>query len=358
MDVYAEKSSIHAVVVGKANEEVKLAYLLSRDGGSHWNKSVIVNRKEDGPVLSRRGNDAQVSANGRRVVVAWKKGGELPESGPMLIAYSADGGTRWARGENPAVGDGMHNQSYLDLAADENGRFHLVWLDDREENGNTQGLRYARSTDGGRHWDREVTLDPKVCTCCWNRLAVLANGNVAVLYRDDEPHDMRLARAAAGGGGWRDLGRVGSFDWRFEGCPHCGGGIASSAGKNGELLHGVVWSGKDGAAGLYYLDSTDHGEHWSPPLRIGDGHSRHSDIAARGRALVVVYTGPVGDGEGVQFIRSEDGGKTWSPPRLLSAEGAVADHPRILATPAGFRAFWTEKRPGSGRVWAMQFLAS
>lgn len=358
MDVYYAESTLHAVLVGKqnANAEIGVAYLFSHDHGVTWAKPVMVNDKRDGKLISRRGNDAQVAAAGGRIVVAFNHSGELPNAGPMVIAYSSNGGESWGRGENPAVGDITHNQSYLDLAADKAGNFHLIWLDDREETGNTQGLRYARSTDGGRHWRGDITLDPSTCTCCWNRLAVLPDQGVAALYRDDEPHDMRLARVSADGKSSRSLGAVGAFDWRFTGCPHCGGGIASAPGKRAPL-HSVVWNGKENAEGLFYLRSDDLGEHWSTPVRIGDGRSRESDIAVLGNGLVgVVFVGPAGKGEGLQFISSADDGKSWSPPRLLSAAGAVADHPRILSTQAGFRVFWTEKHPAGGRVWAMHSI--
>jgi hypothetical protein len=353
MDVYYDGSLIHAVLVGKADakEGNNLAYLVSSDAGKSWSKPVIVNQPTDGTVISRRGNEAQVAASGRKVALAWRRGGELPDAGPIITAYSHDGGLTWQRGSKPAVGDATENQSYPDLAVDAKGYFHAVWLDDREEKGNSQGLRYARSEDGGQHWRDEATLDPQVCTCCWNRLTVLPGGlGVAALYRDDDPHDMRLARSASDGK-WRNLGAVGAFDWRFNGCPHCGGGIAAGKGRS---LYAVVWSGKDGAEGLYYLHSKDQGGHWSPPLRIGDKQSRESDIAVLGSGRIgVVFAGPFGKDEGVQYIDSKDGGKTWSPPRLLSAKVASADHPRILATAKGFRVFWTEKQ-AAGRVWAMQ----
>jgi hypothetical protein len=195
-------------------------------------------------------------------------------------------------------------------------------------------------------------LDAAVCTCCWNRLAVLPDQTLAALYRDDDPHDMRLALGSAGGRSWQNLGAVGAFDWRFTGCPHCGGGIASAPGT-AATLHGVVWSGKDGAAGLYYLRSADRGRHWSPPLRIGDGFSRESDVAALpGGRVGVVFAAPSGEGEAVRFMESGDGGKTWSAPRRVSAANAVADHPRIVATTRGFRLFWTEKGATGGKRWA------
>jgi hypothetical protein len=360
MDVYANGSSLHAVLVGKQhnNNEISVVYLLSRDYGSIWTKPVVVNRQKDGKVVSRRGSEAQVSAVGHRIVVAYNHAVESPNAGQMIIAYSSNDGASWEQGESPAVGDLTQNQSYLDMVADKAGSFHVVWLDDREEKGNTQGLRYARSSDGGLHWHGDVTLDPTACTCCWNRLAVLPDRGIAVLYRDDDPHDMRLVRVSADGRSWRNLGTVGAFDWRFSGCPHCGGGIASATGKTGPL-HSVVWSGKENAAGLYYLMSTDLGEHWSPPRRIGDAGSRESDVAVLSNGMVgVVFVGPSAYGESLQFISSADQGKSWSRPKQISTLGSVADHPRIFSTPAGFRVLWTEKQPKGGKVWAMYLITN
>lgn len=352
MDVYAEGGAVHAVLVGKprGRDAPGVFYLFSKDGGAGWSRPARVD--DGGRVVSRRGDEAQVAARGRRVVVGWRQGGELPGAGPIATAYSTDGGKHWRAGGRPAAGDATENQSYLDLAADVRGRFHAVWLDDREEKGNTQGLRHAYSADGGRRWGAESTLDGAVCTCCWNRLAALPDGGLAALYRDDDPHDMRLARLD--GGRWRDLGAVGAFDWRFNGCPHCGGGIAAGPGRT---LHGVVWSGKEGAEGLYHLRSDDLGGHWTPPLRIGGGESRESDIAVLpGGRVGVVFTAPAEGGEAVRFIASDDAGRTWSEPAPLSAAGAAADHPRIVAGPKGFRVFWTERRDAGGRVWAAHSL--
>lgn len=353
MDIYVEGSVIHAAIAGKppGADLAKLVYMVSKDGGETWSKPVAVSRPGDGKLVARRGDEAQVAARGKQVLVVFRHGGELPGTGPMAVAYSGDGGASWQRGTDPAPGDATRNPSYLDIAADAAGRFHLVWLDDREENGNTQGLRYARSDDGGRRWQKEATVDGAVCTCCWNRVAVLPDQSLAVLYRDDDPHDMRLARAEPGGKSWRSLGAVGMFDWHFSGCPHCGGGIAP--GKDG-LLHGVVWSGKEEVAGLYYLNSADRGGHWSPPLRIGGGDSRESDIAALADGRVgVVFAGPATGSEGVWLVETADAGKTWTAPKRLSADGKAADHPRIVATPRGFRVFWTEQSPPEGKVWAM-----
>lgn len=360
LDLYPERGKIHALVAGRfsGHNLPMLAYLASADGGSHWTQPVFLNREGEPAIASRRGNDVQLAASGPRLVAAWQERGSLPGSGPLRLAYSGDFGRTWARSNLPALNDPANSQSYPDLAADAAGAFHLVWLDDREENGNTQGLRYVNSADGGRSWAQQKTVDQAVCTCCWNRVGTLPDQSVGVLYRDDDPHDMRLARRSAGGD-WRDAGAVGRFDWHFSGCPHCGGGFAHSGDRRDLNIHSVVWTGLDKAPGLYYLHSRSLGKSWSRPERLGDGNSREADIAVLSpRRIAVVYGAPRGGANLIHARLSRDGGRTWSMAQVLSSPTAAADHPRILATPYGLRAFWTERRADGGKSLAMRSLDS
>ncbi len=355
-DVVAEGGKLHALLGGAFAQRGgdALAYAASADGGQTWSKPVFVSAEGEPGLLSRRGNDAQLAVQGSRMLAVWQAKGDIPGTGPLRIALSSDGGKTWQPGGSPATGDNTGNQSYPALAFDGTGAVHLAWLDDREENGNSQGLRYARSTDGGHRWLPEATLDPEVCTCCWNRLAVLPDASVAVLYRDNEPHDMRLALLKPRAERWQDTGAVGNFGWHFVGCPHCGGGLAAVKTRRGMALHSVVWTGRDAAPGLYYLGSGDSGHTWSQPLPVGDAASKEADIAALSAdQSALAYTRVTQDGAAVYLRRSRDSGRHWSAPAELTAPGVDADHPQILATPKGLRVFWTEARPGGGKVWAM-----
>lgn len=355
LDVATEAGAIHVLLVGHFSQRkggVAVAHVFSADGGRHWSRPVFVDPENGPPAVSRRGDDARLAVRGERLVAVWKSKTELPGNGEMAVAVSADHGKTWRPGANPAVGDAMRNQSHFSLAADRAGDFHLVWLDDREENGNTQGLHHAKSTDGGLRWRPETTLDATTCTCCWTRLLALPDRSLALLYRDSDPHDMRLARLRPEQGGWRTLGAVGDFRWDFTGCPHCGGGLAATGGAGRTVLHGVVWTGKEKAAGLYYLRSVDGGARWSAPLKIAGAEARESDLAAQANGTVALAFIP-GHAEPVRFRVSKDAGRHWSAPVPVSAPGAVADHPRIVATPFGFRVFWTETREGGGKTWAM-----
>lgn len=357
LDVYADRNALHVLLAGKSRQTGRpiALYLRSKDGGRHWSEPRQANRDERPAVDARPGNDAQIAAAGNTLLAAWQERGAQPGSGPIAVAYSEDGGLNWQAGGNPAGGDATQNQSHLDLLADAKGQFHIIWLDDREENGNAQGLRHAYSTDNGRHWQAEATLDSQVCTCCWNRLAALPDGELAVLYRDQAPHDMALARRDAGA--WQRVGPVGAFHWQFYGCPHCGGGMATGGHDGKTALHAVVWTGAPDAGGLYYLQSHDRGVAWSEPLRIGDVRARAADVAALSEAhLAVAYAQSGPDGSRIDWIQSRNGGISWSAPATLAPAAAMADSPRILATPFGFRAFWTESNGAGGKRWRIGLL--
>lgn len=354
LDLYPQGDILHALIAARVADSGRhrLMYLQSRDGGATWGQPVLLPETNSHGPIARRGNDAQLAVAGRNLVAAWQGSGEIPGAGPMVTAYSSDGGAHWTVSESPAAdGDPTQNQSYLDLLADGTGKFHLVWLDDREEKGNTQGLRYAASSDGGRSWRAQATIDDSVCTCCWNRLFLLPSGDLSVLYRDVEPHDMTLALQPRNSGHWQRLASVGQFNWQFTGCPHCGGGLAAQPGGSRNLLHGVVWTGQETTPGLFYLRSRDRGKTWKPMLRIGNGHDRQGDVAARGVSRVaIVYSEESAEGSAIRVIQSNNAGAVWSEPRTLTAAGAIADHPRILSTSKGFRVFWTERQDHSGKV--------
>ena len=353
-DIATSGGMVHALLVGQFTQRQgpAVAYVFSSDSGRTWSPPAFVNRPSGPPPVARAGDDARLAVSGHRIVAVWKSKGELPGQGEITVARSDDRGRTWVAGTNPAIGDSIRNQSEISVTADTAGRVHLAWLDDREEHGNTEGLRYAQSADCGLHWSPETTLDPTTCTCCWTRLVTLPDRSVGLLYRDSDHHDMRLMVMGPQTAAWKSKGSVGPFQWQFSGCPHCGGGLAASGKAGRMVLHSVVWTGKEGQAGLYYLRSEDGGSRWSEPFKIGGADARESDIAARqDGSVALAYLSA--RGAPVLLQASRDVGRHWSPPLAITAHGVNADHPRVVATPEGFRVFWTETREGGGKTWAM-----
>lgn len=346
-DVYAEQQTIHAVFAAATDDPQQpyIGYLRSDDDGAHWQPAIELGRHVDKAFESGLGNDVQIAASGEQLLAVWQVRGELPGMGPLQVLSSGDGGNSWSPGSNPTASD--TDQSHADLAADSHGRFHLVWLDDRDENG-YQGLRYAHSDDLGRHWQAQ-TIDDSSCSCCWNRLLISADDHLQVLYRDMEPRDMALAQSADGGDSWQRASTVGAFNWHFDGCPHNGGGLTATDPLH---LYSLVWTGADDQAGLYHLQSADAGKSWTAPqAMISRQPGFHSDIAAGNDGRVLAIWDTRGAKSEVVFSISSDQGQHWSAPQTVSTGTNAASFPRLVATSSGWLAMWMEQQPGAGKRW-------
>lgn len=351
-DVYAEGSVLHALFAAATDtpKQPYVGYIRSDDGGRHWSAPIPIGQHAEATLESSAGNEIQIAAAGDSVLAVWQVTGEIPGMGPLQAIYSLDGGQHWQPGANPTGAE--TDQSHPDLVADRQGRFHLVWLDDRDENG-YQGIRYARTSDAGQTWQLAQTIDESTCSCCWNRLLIGPNEQVNVLYRDMEPRDMALAQSNDAGQGWCRLSTVGEFNWIFDGCPHNGGALAWAA----NTLQALVWTGAEGKAGLYHLSSSDNGRSWSLPQAMGGGAlAFHSDIAAIGQHVLALWDARGADGSVVLLSESFDNGMHWSPARQLSASGSSAQFPRLVATPSAWLAMWVEQKPGASKQWMSAIL--
>ncbi|MDN5864236.1 MAG: exo-alpha-sialidase [Gammaproteobacteria bacterium] len=342
LDVYVDGSTIHLLLAGPVGEKMAVRYLESTDGGKTWSERVAVPTYGKPPYGIYRGADAQIAASGKHLIAVWPTHGSgWGGSGPLVSAISNDGGKTWYPGPDPAGPGSTKAEGYVDIAADDDGVFHTVWLDSST---GRQGLHYARSDDGGRHWSPAQTIDAVTCECCWNTFLAAPDGRLYVLYRNIDPRDMELAVSTNGGDSWRQRSTVGKFGWDYKGCPETGGGLVVATGASQPVLRAVVWTGEQGQVGLHYLVSTDGGQNWKLSQRMGDTNARHSDMATLdGGHIAVVWDAVEKNGHSAIFvIESKDGGSTWSKPRQLSAPDTEGTHPRIVAAADGYTVFWTQ----------------
>lgn len=338
LDVYAQGRTVDLLFAFAAAGGVELRHQRSVDGGESWPVAARLPLAPSALSMPHRGGDPQVVASGPHVLVVWTRPGTSKwGSGPLGTALSADGGATWTIGANPADDGSTEGHGYVDAAADTDGAFHLVWLDSRD---GAQGLRATSSKDFGRTWEANRTLDNRTCECCWNRVASPRAGEVWALYRDHDPRDMAVAASQDAGRSWSRRGSAGTFNWKFEGCPHVGGGLAFT----GDSAHALVWTGEEDAAGLHVIGSKDGARTWSQPVRVGDSSAHHPDLAADGSVLAAVWDDPAGTTRAVLASTSVDGGRTWRTARRLSSAGADASHPLVVSVaPGRFLVAWTER---------------
>ncbi len=354
LDVFARGNQFH-LLLGRTlrGEPPGLFYFRSEDAGRTWLPRVRIDTAV--PHNPHRGMDAQIAATDRVILAAWMiQGSGLFGSGPIALARSTDGGKTWEPAASPLDDLSTAGHSFLDLAADNTGVFHLTWLDSRD---GQQGVRYARSSDGGKTWEPNQTLKAASCECCWNTLATGGAGEVAVLFRDKDPRDMRVASSRDGGATWQVGAPAGSFGWQFNGCPHTGGGLAFSREAGQPVLHSAIWTGRSGQAGVYYTRSTDLGNEWTKPQVLGSEKASHPDLAALPAGAIAAVWDVHGDGsgDGIWTALSPDHGVTWNTP-VHFARHPTATHPRVVAADGEFAVFWTETTETGESYWRRQTL--
>ena len=350
LDVCVEGARVHLLIGeydGKADKPA-LFHLRSDDAGVTWASPIRVDAGSTAPHTLHRGMDAQIAVHGEQLIAAWTiPGTDQWGSGPIATARSSDGGKSWQSGPNPADDGNTAGHGFIDMATDSAGTWHLTWLDGRD---GKQGLRYARSIDHGQSWSKNSTIKSETCECCPNTFAIM-DKKVAILFRDKAPRDLRAAISEDAGATWTLSHSIGNFDWRFDGCPHVGGGISWFAKEKANTLHAVIWSGKADRVGVHHLASKDHGKSWSAPHRLGDSAASHPDLASGTQRVAAVWVTLVYGMPTIFGAVSSDSGQTWSPPERLSAQRGAATHPRVIAVGDEFRAFWTEARPDQPATW-------
>ncbi len=340
LDVFQDKLRTHLLIGRQEGNKKSLWHQFSENGGKTWSEPVKILGQDNLAVTMARGRDAQIAAKNNGVFVAWTQytNKNRFHTGPMQAARSVNNGQSWQMTlAPPDWAQGPHG--FIDLSVDHYG-IRAIWLDGR--NKGQQGLHYSRSNDGGISWSANRTLDKKTCSCCWNTIKTDSEGNSYIIYRDKNPSDMSLGVMDAHEN-WRYLGHVGDFDWQFDGCPHIGANLDFENRQSGLRIHAIVGTGKPDKAGMYYLYSDSRGQSWSPVKRLGDESATHGDIAASDAGRIVAVWDMMSEkGLAVFMAESVDSGQTWSAAQQLSTQGQRASHPRIVHTPFGFLALWTE----------------
>jgi hypothetical protein len=340
LDVKYVDGTLHLLMGKEENGQQDIWYQSSSDQGVTWSEAVNVTLNSDVAAKFKRGNDARLAVQGDNIVAVWmtKVEGAPFGAGPMMAMRSDDRGQSWQLATMPADWEGAHG--FFAMDGNDKG-INLVWLDSREQKvKGSQGLRFSQTRDGGLNWSSNLTLDDLTCACCWNTVSFDDDGLFYVLYRDKQPSDMAIGRVDPELN-WQRLSSVGEFNWDFEGCPHIGAGLAIDSKIH--RFHATVSTGQPDNVGLYYLNSDDKGQGWSPPIKLGNNGALHSDIVVSSDGTVVVVWDQLSE-NGLQmfYAKSDDDGQTWSKPSSLSKIELSASHPRVVATKHKTLIFWTE----------------
>ena len=174
----------------------------------------------------------------------------------------------------------------------------------------------------------------EACPCCRTAIATSPDGKTAYLaWRGVLPGNIRdvvVARSEDGGRTWGAPVRVHADGWVFDGCPHAGPALqVDSAGR----VHVAWWTGKEGAAGVFYARSDDGARTFGAPVPLGVApfsRPAHAQLAlGPGGAVVAAWDDGTVKVPRVVMRVSRDGGASFAPAVALSAAGRAAGYPVV-----------------------------
>jgi hypothetical protein len=262
---------------------------------------------------------------------------------------SRDGGKTWS---SPARvtddGDfGSHNFHALHVAR--NGRVYVAWLDGRA---GKSGAYTAWSDDGGATWSANTRVSVgEACPCCRTAIASDTGQIVYLAWRAVLPGNIRdvvVARSVDGGSTWSSPERVHADGWVYEGCPHAG---PSMAVDEKHRLHVTWWTGKEGAAGVFYARADD-GVKFGPATAIAAApRSRpsHVQLALSGDRVAVTWDDGFSRTPSVKVRLSRDGGTSFDGAVTVSDPALVSTFPVLAISKSELTLAWSAEDTTSHR---------
>jgi hypothetical protein len=325
----------------------------STDRGAAWSAPVRVTDREHDVHPHGESSPRLVAGPGGVLAAAWTNsipapGRRWPGSN-IRFARSTNGGRTWGAAitlnDDTARGPAGHIFHGAAWAAD--STLLVAWMDERggvtpmdaevtehtghhpEENEEPDATVYlAQSTDLGRSWSPNRPLWGAACPCCRISLVRGPDGAVVAGWRQHFAGNVRDVVVAPVGLEPAPAGsRVHADDWVYPGCPHTGPGVAVDARGS---AHVTWYTGKPGAAGVFYAKRSGTGEFGAPtPLvRAATLPTAHPRLAALPDGGAMVAWDVTGDGRSVLMIArlAADGDIVWKKEVPRSGK---ADHPEV-----------------------------
>ncbi len=208
-----------------------LACCTGAPGSPEFQRVHVVARELVFAVGMRRGPRIARFSDGRLVLTAIG-GAQGGGKDGDLFAWCGDAGAEhWSRvrinTEEGSAREGLHA-----LARGPRGELYAAWIDLRAKSPQVCG---ALSTDGGRTWrnERELSHGTQICPCCSPSAAFDADGNLAVMWRGERngSRDLQLVRSSDSGQHFGDPRKLGTGSWKIDACPMDGGALGDLPGS-------------------------------------------------------------------------------------------------------------------------------
>jgi BNR repeat-like domain len=269
-------------------------------------------------------------------------GGRYPLNA-LRFARSDDSGRNWSVPVSVNEGAAFGAHSFQSIIASAAGDVYAAWLNNDPDSG---GVFLRSSHDGGKTWapSHPISRLP-ACPCCRTALALAGDGTLYAAWREVFPGDVRdivVASSSDQGATWSTPVRPHVDGWVFPGCPHTGPSL--KVDQHG-ALHIGWWTGRAGAAGVWYARSSDKGLTWAaqPLDTASTSRPSHLQLALDGGSSVVAtWDEGMSKLPGILVRASGDGGSTFAAASRLTRDGVAGAFPVIGIFGDSVTVAWTQ----------------
>ncbi len=183
------------------------------------------------------------------------------------------------------------------------------------------------------------TVDPDVCSCCQNTVAVLPGDRVFVAYRGHSPDEIRDNKSTIfdlTSATWTTPSTLRDDNWKIAGCPVNG----PAADSRGSALAVAWFTAAENRPRVYARHSVDAGATFTPPAQIDLGNpiGRLETVLLPDRSAIIIWleTKSEATAAGLYARRLFPNGKLSAPQLLTPTSQARASGvPRAALLPNG-----------------------
>ena len=286
------------------------------------------------------------------VLIAYTQPLAKPNTGYVRMLRSVDGGKTFSAPVTVHTDRQVIPHRFESLAFDAQGALHTVWIDKRDleaapkvgAKSSYRGAAIYRnvSTDGGASFGPDIKVADHSCECCRIAVARGQDGVVRALWRhvfapNVRDHAMATLTPAAS----TPIVRATFDDWRIDGCPHHGPGLAAAAdGGFHAVWFGIRQQGQDSVAGVRYGRLQADGSPQPGTVRLlPDERAEHADVVAHGQRVAVVWRSIDGRTSTLKAWLSSDGGQSFRVQTLGQVQGDN-DFPRLVRQGPRMAVLW------------------
>ncbi len=357
-------------LVGGANDarlgHWSAGYYVTHDGGATWTDGTMPFTK-----YGSQGDPTVAFCGDGTVVFGYLDYDGSYQPNRLVVAYSTDGGDTWQGPGTVAESNGTPFSDKPSIACARaegtyRNRVYMSWTYFTSPFGGP--IRVMTSDDHGLTW----TNAHNVSSSYGVQGSVPApgrDGEVYVFWRGSGK--IEFVRSTDGGASWSSPATVATIDdigngpnYRRNSFPTAAVDI-SGGPRDGTVY--VAWAdARNGDADILLSRSTDHGQHWSEPVRVNDdpvGNGRDQYfpwLAVDEKGLVHVAfldhrDDPAGNRYHVSIATSRDGGATFDRnlrvtdvPSDGSLTGFLGDYIGLAAGHGKIVPLWPDLRAGTG----------